>query len=135
MGKWLRFACFLTSVFLIIKYFRIFLEKRIEQLLHQSLEPTLSIPFLQILNQHEIQLTKLGFYEISQATTPLQKLAVTFQERSSDFMSPEIVRPFAVTNISHIAAMARRLGMTWAYFQPEDGIMRAEGNGYVLSSA
>ena len=43
MGKWLRIACFLTSVFLIINVFPHFLEKRIEQLLHQSLEPTFSV--------------------------------------------------------------------------------------------
>ena len=42
MGKWLRIACFPTSVFLIINVFPLLLEKRIEQLLHQSFEPTLS---------------------------------------------------------------------------------------------
>ena len=34
---------FLHLFFLLSMYFRIFLEKRIEQLLHQSLEPTLSV--------------------------------------------------------------------------------------------
>ena len=44
MGKWLRIACFPTSVFLIINVFPYFLQKKgIEQLLHQSLEPTLSV--------------------------------------------------------------------------------------------
>jgi hypothetical protein len=43
-GKWLRIACFLTSVFLIINVFPHFSKKkRIEQLLHQNLEPTLSL--------------------------------------------------------------------------------------------
>lgn len=104
------------------------------QHLQQSDEMVCWIPFLQSLHQHEIELTKLGCYDISQATTALLKPAVTFQERSWDFMSPEIVRPFAVTNVSDIAVMARRLGMIWTDFRPEDGILRAEGNGHVLSS-
>lgn len=104
------------------------------QHLQHSDEMVCWIPFLQSLHQHEIELTKLGCYDKSQATTPLLKPAVTFQERSWDFMSPDIVRPFAVTNVSHIAVMARRLGMIWTDFRPEDGILRAEGNGHVLSS-
>lgn len=104
------------------------------QHLEHSDEMVCWIPFLQSLHQHEIELAKLGCYNMSQATTPLLKPAVTFQERSWDFMSPEIVRPFAVTNVSHIAVMARRLGMIWTDFRPEDGILRAEGNGHVLSS-
>lgn len=104
------------------------------QHLQHSDEMVCWIPFLQSLHQHEIELAKFGCYDISQAMTPLIKPAVTFQERSWDFMSPEIVRPFAVTNVSHIAVMARRLGMIWTDFRPEDGILRAEGNGHVLSS-
>lgn len=104
------------------------------QHLEHSDEMVCWIPFLQSLHQHEIELTKLGCYNMSQATTPHLKPAVTFHERSWDFMSPEIVRPFAVTNVSHIAVMARRLGMIWTDFRPEDGILRAEGNGHVLSS-
>lgn len=112
-------------------------DKALTPILHhlqQSEEMVCWIPFLQSLHQHELELTKLGCYDISQTATPLSKPAVTFQERSWDFMSPEIVRPFAVTNISHIAVMARRLGMLWTDFRPEDGILRAEGNGHVLSS-
>ncbi len=102
--------------------------------LKQSDEMVCWIPFLQSLYQHEVDLSKLGCYDTSQATTHLLKPAVRFQERSWDFMSPEIVRPFAVTNVSHIAVMARRLGMIWTDFRPEEGILRAEGNGHVLSS-
>ena len=46
-------------------------------------------------------MTKLGCYEIFQATTPRQKPAVKFQERSWDFMSPEIVSLFADKCFSH----------------------------------
>lgn len=92
------------------------------------------IPFLKSLYQNEKELSTQRCYYRSDDTSQLAKPGVIFRERSWDFMSPEIVRPFAVTNISDIGVMARRLGMTWTDFRPEDGIMRAEGNGHVLSS-
>ncbi len=49
-------------------------------------------------------------------------------------MPPELVRPVAITSISDIAIIARRLGMRWTDFRPEDNTMRAEGNGHVLNS-
>jgi hypothetical protein len=49
-------------------------------------------------------------------------------------MPPEMVRPVAVTSVSDIAIIARRLGMRWSDFRPEESIMRAEGNGHVLNS-
>ena len=60
--------------------------------------------------------------------------AVRFHEMSWDFMPPDIVRPFAITTVSDIAIIARRLGMSWQIFNPEGGIMRAEGNGHGISS-
>ena len=49
-------------------------------------------------------------------------------------MPPEMVRPVAITSISDIAIIARRLGMRWIDFRPEENTMRAEGNGHVLNS-
>lgn len=49
-------------------------------------------------------------------------------------MPPEMVRPVAIVSISDIAIIARRLGMRWVDFRPEDNTMRAEGNGHVLNS-
>lgn len=49
-------------------------------------------------------------------------------------MPPEMVRPVAITSISDLAIIARRLGMRWTDFRPEDNTMRAEGNGHVLNS-
>lgn len=92
------------------------------------------IPFLKSLDRNEVELSNRRCYSRSDSASRLVKPGVIFRERSWDFMSPEIVRPFAVTNISDIGVMARRLGMTWTDFRPEDGIMRAEGNGHVLSS-
>lgn len=90
------------------------------------------VPFLQSLYQNEMALSMLSCYQT--ANVKLLTPAIRFRERSWDFVLPEIVRPLAVSNISDIAAMARRLGMVWTEFRPEEGIMRAEGNGHILSS-
>ena len=56
------------------------------------------------------------------------------EERSWDFVPPEVVRPLAVVGVSDIAIMARRLGMFWKQFDPLEGNMRAEGNGFTITS-
>lgn len=60
--------------------------------------------------------------------------SVRMQKRSWDFVPPEVVRPLAVATVSEIAVMARRLGMVWKQFEPLDGNLRAEGNGYTVTS-
>ena len=45
-----------------------------------------------------------------------------------------MLRPLAVVTISEIAAIARRLGMTWKQFEPLHGDIRAEGNCHTVSS-
>ena len=57
-----------------------------------------------------------------------------FEERSWDFMPPDVVKPYARINVGDLAVLARRLGMTWERFEPSDGILRASGNGYNLTS-
>jgi hypothetical protein len=59
---------------------------------------------------------------------------LTFQQRSWDFMPPDVVRPPASTSLHDIAVLARRLGMTWKQFSLADGTLRAEGNGFVITS-
>lgn len=56
------------------------------------------------------------------------------EERSWDFVPPEVVRPLAVVGVSDIAIMVRRLGMLWKQFDPLEGNMRAEGNGFTVTS-
>ena len=56
------------------------------------------------------------------------------EERSWDFVPPEVVRPLAVVSVSDIAIMARRLGVLWKQFDPLEGNMRAEGNGFTITS-
>lgn len=63
-------------------------------------------------------------------TIPLVKL----EERSWDFMPPDVVKPYARININDLGVLARRLGMEWDRFEPSDGVLRAQGNGYDLTS-
>ena len=60
--------------------------------------------------------------------------AVTFRTRSWDFMPPEIVRPFATSNVGTIIALAHRLGMRWREIRLDDGVMRAEGSSQSITS-
>lgn len=59
---------------------------------------------------------------------------VTIEERSWDFMPAEVIRPLAVVSVSDIAIIARRLGMNWRQFDLVDSNLRAEGNGYTITS-
>ncbi len=98
------------------------------------------LPFLSALHQNEWELRRLGYYNyqlVDINTREQQQIvgpAIRLRERSWDFMPPDIVRPVAVTTLSDIATMARRLGMSWRTFRPEEGVMRAEGNGHVITS-
>ena len=60
--------------------------------------------------------------------------AISFRTRSWDFMPPDIVRPFATCNVGDIIALAHRLGMRWKEIRPDDGVLRAEGNGQSITS-
>ena len=60
--------------------------------------------------------------------------AITFRTRSWDFMPPDIVRPFATSNVGDVIALAHRLGMRWKEIRPDDGVLRAEGNGQSIIS-
>jgi hypothetical protein len=54
--------------------------------------------------------------------------------RSYDFMPPALTKPYATTNISHLVEMTAMLGMYWKVFDEIRGNLRAEGNGYILTS-
>lgn len=75
------------------------------------------LPLLRSLHTHEWELQRLGCYTDRKASLPRAGPAVRFRERSWDFMSPDMVRPHALTNVSDIAVLARRLGMTWGDFR------------------
>jgi len=60
--------------------------------------------------------------------------ALVMQERSWDFQPPDVIRPLAKTTVSTIAILARRMGMRWKDFRPEEGILRAEGHSHIITS-
>ena len=107
---------------------------------NESDEMVCWLPFLRALHQNEISLQRIGYYNYHSVdgTNSEQGLqirpAMRLRERSWKFVSPDVVRPVAATTVSHIATMARRLGMSWTTFRPEDGVMRAEGNGHIITS-
>lgn len=54
--------------------------------------------------------------------------------RSYDFMPPAVTKPYATTTISHLVEMTSMLGMHWKAFEVVKGNVRAEGNGYIVTS-
>lgn len=54
--------------------------------------------------------------------------------RSYDFMPPAVTKPYATTTISHLVEMIGMLGMYWKAFEEIRGNLRAEGNGFILTS-
>lgn len=81
---------------------------------------------------HQLHLT--GARNGASDTPKISLPALTFQERSWDFQVPDVVRPLAVSTVSDIAIMARRLGMRWKDFRPYDGSLKAEGHFQVMTS-
>ncbi|OQV11316.1 hypothetical protein CLAIMM_15171 isoform 1 [Cladophialophora immunda] len=60
--------------------------------------------------------------------------AIQVSRRSWDFVPPDVIKPYAVTNVGDIAIIIQRLGMSWKEFDPGKGVMRAEGNNYLVTS-
>ena len=92
------------------------------------------LPFLQSLRECELQMFDFGCYSNLINGHEPQRPACRFVESSWDSMPPELVYPLAITSVGDIAVLIERLGMKWLSFQPEDGIMRAEGHGLVVYS-
>ncbi|EME44745.1 hypothetical protein DOTSEDRAFT_72261 [Dothistroma septosporum NZE10] len=57
------------------------------------------------------------------------------RDRNWDFMPEAVLRPYATSALCHIAEMAVMLGMSWVVFNPAEGNLRAEGNGFALTSS
>lgn len=99
--------------------------------MHRSTHRSLSPSKAQDDVNRELKLIN-GFqkFPLDQRRVP----AIEAVERSWDFQPPDVSRPLAKTTLSTLAIMARRMGMRWKVFRPEDGIMHAEGSGHVLTS-
>lgn len=98
------------------------------------------LPLLRSLQLNEWQLDGHGCYDQQplpdgqNANCQLVGPALRFHEMSSDSMPSGATRPFVITTVSDIAILARRLGMSWEVFDPEEGSMRARGNGHGIFS-
>ncbi|KAI9885107.1 MAG: hypothetical protein M1823_003118 [Watsoniomyces obsoletus] len=66
--------------------------------------------------------------------TSCSTVEITPRERSWDFVPSDVIRPLALSNVTDIGIIGRRLGMKWIEFRPSDGIMKAEGGGRVFTS-
>ncbi|KAJ8061201.1 hypothetical protein OCU04_010274 [Sclerotinia nivalis] len=67
---------------------------------------------------------------------PKYELAVGLQvkTRSWDFVPSSITRPYATSAICHLVEMMALLGMYWKVFDQIQWNLRAEGNGFILTS-
>lgn len=92
------------------------------------------LPFLSSIRNNERLLQISQSCEESTGYHSHRRPACRSVQKSWDFMAPELLRPLAVTNIGDIAVIVQRLGMKWQAFCPEDGEMRAEGNGHIIYS-
>lgn len=59
---------------------------------------------------------------------------IRLHRRSWDSMPFDVFRPLASTSLSDIAIIARRMGMRWKQFDPDKGVLVAEGAGHTLAS-
>lgn len=99
------------------------------------------LPLLGSLHENEWELQRYGCYYdqhllsgYPNARGQLVGPVLRFKEMSWDSLPPGTERPFAVTTVSDIAIIVRRLGMSWEAFNPEGGNMRAQGNGHGIFS-
>jgi hypothetical protein len=103
-------------------------------------EPVSWIPLMQALQSYAASLRQCGLsvygnvHSRSQLRGPTFAAAVRVSKKSWDFVPAEIVKPLALTNVRDIAIFVQQLGCKWTTFQPEDGVLRAEGEGIALSS-
>ncbi|EPE31662.1 hypothetical protein GLAREA_12418 [Glarea lozoyensis ATCC 20868] len=67
---------------------------------------------------------------------PFYEIAVGLQSktRSWDFIPSSITKPYATTAICHMVEMMAMLGVYWKVFDQIMWNLRAEGNGYILTS-
>ncbi|KAL8692928.1 MAG: hypothetical protein Q9224_003862, partial [Gallowayella concinna] len=92
------------------------------------------LPFLHSIRENENQLHRSKTYQVATYNHTLRRPACRAIQRSWDFMAPDLVKPLAMTYVGDIAIIVQRLGMTWQAFRPEEGEMRAEGNGHIIYS-
>ena len=103
-------------------------------------EPVSWISLLQALQTYSLALRTCGLVTMQDISTGSLRhgrvLTPTLRlsKKSWDFVPPEVLKPYAVTTVRDIAIMAQLLGLQWTVFNPEEGILRAEGDGCIITS-
>lgn len=103
-------------------------------------EPVSWISLLQALQNYSSAMRACGLATMQDISTGSLRhgrvLTPTLRlsKKSWDFVPPEVLKPYAVTTVRDIAIMAQLLGLQWTIFNPEEGIMRAEGDGCIVTS-
>ncbi|KAL8800223.1 MAG: hypothetical protein Q9200_007316 [Gallowayella weberi] len=92
------------------------------------------LPLLHSIRENENQSHRSKTYQEATYNHTLRRPACRAIRRSWDFMAPELVKPLAMTYVGDIVIIVQRLGMKWQAFRPEEGEMRAEGNGHITYS-
>lgn len=64
----------------------------------------------------------------------LLAVGVQVKTRSWDFIPSSITKPYATSAICHLVEMVAMLGLHWKVFDESVWNLRAEGNGYILTS-
>jgi hypothetical protein len=77
------------------------------------------------------------FRTLQTPALPEYQLSVGIQRktRSWDFMPTQITRPYATSAMCHLVEMVAMMGMYWKVFDQTLWNLRAEGNGFILTSS
>jgi len=62
------------------------------------------------------------------------EVALQKKTRSWDFLPPSVTKPYASSTICHLVEFMSMLGLYWKVFDQQDWNLRAEGNGFILTS-
>ncbi|KAL5314067.1 hypothetical protein ACEPPN_018491 [Leptodophora sp. 'Broadleaf-Isolate-01'] len=74
-----------------------------------------------------------GLTKIKDPTYPLA-VGLQCKTRSWDFIPSSITKPYATSAICHLVEMMAMLGLYWKVFDQSIWNLRAEGNGFILTS-
>jgi hypothetical protein len=124
-------------------------ETRMEQFLKLDRDPTGQqpenmpvtwIPFMQSLQQYSSSLRLCGLSVLQDSASGslirgrVLAPGIRVSKKSWDFMPADIIKPLALSNVRDVATMVQYLGCRWTSFKPEEFILRAEGDGIMVTS-
>ncbi len=103
-------------------------------------EPVSWIPLMQWLQVYSALLRTCGLAALQDVGTGSLRRGrvlvpgVRLSKKSWDFVPAEVLKPYAVSTFRDVAFMVQLLGMRWTSFRPEEGMLRADGDGTIVTS-